>query len=119
MAIYIAADSHGCTVILPSDCTLFIHLGDFVSGKIVGGNTKVLIRGNHDHGVHAEFNLECDALRIGENYFTHEPMERLPRGAAYNYHGHIHKGDYSNYGYEEKDFHRLVKPGEIIRLEEE
>lgn len=120
--IYLIADTHKSLIPIPNDCDKLIHLGDYVSGEIKEANClmRVLVKGNHDTeaSYSDEFDIEVDALRIGEFYFSHEPMERLPRGAAYNIHGHLHYGGYEDYGYKQKPFHYCLEPNKLYSLEQ-
>lgn len=116
MKTYLIADTHDAEIKVPDDCEYLIHLGDEGESKAPECN-NILVKGNH-YNPGNNFSYECDALRIGEFYFSHEPMERLPRGAAYNIHGHLHYGGYEDYGYKQKPFHYCLEPNKLYSLEE-
>jgi len=117
MPIYVISDTHGEDIVCPDDCTL-IHLGDFTGGKITGGKIKVLVRGNNDSSYYPQFDFIVDGILRNEVYFSHEPQERLPRGAGLNLCGHMHSEPLDDYGYKLKRFHRVLPANELMRLEE-
>jgi len=92
-----------------------IHLGDSEGSKIIAKGKTILIRGNHDISTKG-FDMICDGLMKWHIWFTHEPAERLPKGAHYNIHGHLHGNSYSDYGYEKKKFHIELEPNKLIKL---
>lgn len=115
---YVCGDTHGKDIICPDDCSMLIHLGDWERGGIDGCFPAVLIRGNHDPEKNREFDFTVDGMAIGKYYFSHEPMERLPKGTYINIHGHLHGNKYSDYGYEQKEFHREILPNQFYKLED-
>lgn len=116
---YLISDTHGLNIKVPDDCETLIHLGDWESGDINDyGSTIILIKGNHDPEENDEFDMTVDGMAIGKYYFSHEPMERLPKGTYINIHGHMHGEKYSDFGYEKKPFHREILPNTFYILED-
>ena len=114
---YLISDTHGKDITPPKDCDTLIHLGDYVSGNVTGSLTLFIsVRGNHDIMI-PEPDFVCDSIMIGEYYLTHQPVDRLPRGAAYNIHGHLHGQPYEDYGFEKKPFHIEILPNKLVSLE--
>lgn len=112
--IYVIADTHGQEIHCPNWGTL-IHLGDYERGKIYGAGFKVLVRGNHD--VYTEdFDFICEGMHLSHYYLSHVPLERIPAGAYFNLHGHMHGGCYSDYGYCKKEFHIELCPNTLYEL---
>lgn len=122
--IYLVADTHGKNIVMPKDCHALIHLGDWCGGDIlyednlIGSPFKILVRGNHDKNVKANiFSLIADGILIDGIWFSHEPVDHLPKGAHLNVHGHLHENDYEDYGYVKKPFHVCLTPNVIYTLE--
>lgn len=122
--IYIITDTHGKDIDIElGKKDVLIHLGDYEHGSMCRFGTKILVKGNHDEGAPLDqFDLICNGLLLELKYFgiylTHEPVERLPRGASFNVCGHLHNNDPEDYGYKIKKFHRILKPGELYMIEE-
>lgn len=116
---YVCGDTHGRSIKFDSNPEdLLIHIGDYEQGEIETNAKKVLIYGNHDLLPVDQFDLACDGLLYKKCWFTHEPAERLPKGAIWNVFGHIHDGKINDYGYEEKSWHVHLPPNEIRKLDE-
>lgn len=119
---YLVADTHGADINIPQDGRALIHLGDWIKGKIAhpGGSilpALILIRGNHDNNVNLEkFDIITDGILIDGIWLSHEPVERLPKGAHLNVHGHLHDNNYEDYGYIKKPFHVCLVPGKFYEL---
>ena len=118
MSIYVASDTHGAKIKFDSnkDDTL-IHLGDWERGEVDTEAYKILVSGNHDCFPTEEWDFVCDGFLKDHIWFTHEPAERLPKGAYWNVCGHIHDGKMNDYGYEKKSWHILLPPNEILNLD--
>lgn len=117
--LFVVGDTHGREVSFESvpEDTL-IHLGDWEMGNIKTKARKILIRGNHtDLDPMATFDFICDGLLYNQVWFTHEPAERLPKGAVMNIYGHIHDGKINDYGYEQKSWHLWLPPNEVHLLD--
>lgn len=117
--IYFVADTHGESIIWPiRHGDTLIHVGDYVSGPMPPFIKKILVRGNHDSPeAEAAFLFACDGLLIENLWITHEPVERLPKGAHINVCGHLHDNHWPDYGFERKPFHFLLKPGEVYDID--
>jgi calcineurin-like phosphoesterase family protein len=88
-------------VMAPQD--VLIHLGDVINNRQgelsdylegIPANTKILIRGNHDHQTDIwymgkGFNFVCDQMIIGDVLLSHIP-QIIPNGIRINIHGHFH-----------------------------
>lgn len=114
---YIIGDTHGRAIKLQSEPEdLLIHLGDYEQGSIDTAAKKILILGNHDMMSVDLFDFACDGLLFNKIWFTHEPAERLPKGAVWNIYGHIHDGKINDFGYEQKSWHIWLPPNEVHEL---
>lgn len=116
--IYVCADTHSRKI--EFDATeedTFIHCGDWEQGEVITKAKKVLVRGNHDIFPPEGWDLVVDGLLIDKYWFTHEPAERLPKGAIYNICGHVHYHNMNDIGYEKKWFHRVLPPNTILTLD--
>lgn len=98
---------------------IVIHLGDVIFSRASElssinkrlNGIKILVKGNHDKNkfywyMERGFNFCCDAFRLDNIYFTHEPTVEIPSGCLYNVHGHIHNGGHRCYV--KKDFNILI-----------
>lgn len=115
---YIVGDTHGRKIDFNSEPDdLLIHLGDYEEGEVKTSAKRILIIGNHDDRPLDQFDIACDGLLYKKIWFTHEPAERLPKGAIWNIFGHIHDGKINDYGYEQKSWHVWLPPNEIHDLD--
>lgn len=116
---YVVGDTHGRAVEFKSNPEdLLIHIGDYEQGEIRTDAKRILIYGNHDiMPVDQQFDFACDGLILNKVYFTHEPAERLPKGAIWNVFGHIHDGKINDYGYEQKTWHIWLPPNQVQTLD--
>lgn len=99
-----------------------IHLGDVICGhdedlSMINdrlNGTKILVRGNHDHGrsftwfVDHGFASVCDGMTIGNIYLTHEPSVGLPPNCIVNVHGHLHSDGHRDDEYNLQPYHCLL-----------
>lgn len=116
--VYVVGDTHGREIKFESEADdILIHIGDYEQGKINTKAKKILIYGNHDMLPVDEFDFACDGLLFKKIWFTHEPAERLPKGAIMNVFGHIHDGKINDYGYEQKSWHLWLPPNEVHLLD--
>jgi calcineurin-like phosphoesterase family protein len=106
-------------VMYPQD--MLIHLGDVIFYKmemldaildLIPG-TKVLVKGNHDKKSNNwyrrnGFHVVVDALRLGDVYLTHKPVETLPDGVRINVHGHWHNKNIAVPEWWSAQTHRLL-----------
>ena len=118
--LYVITDTHGAELpAVPAGATL-LHLGDWEHGARAPAGAAILVRGNHDgaSGPLGSFDLVCDGVIIGEVLYTHEPVERLPRGCVWNVHGHLHDDRYEEYGYQRRPFHFRLEPARLYRESE-
>ena len=112
MDTYLIADTHGQKIKCKGH---LIHLGDADESLVSAPGGKMLIRGNHDH-TPKQFDFVCEGMMKWHIWFSHEPAERLPKGAHYNIHGHLHGNKYSDYGYEKKKFHIELPVNKLVKL---
>lgn len=111
--LFLITDTHGEDIVLPFGTQTFIHLGDCEQSNIYYPHTPVisiLVKGNHDNSTVDPFDIVCDSIVIDTLLFTHEPVERLPKGAHYNVHGHLHADKYEEYGFKKNEFHIRLEP---------
>jgi predicted phosphodiesterase len=94
---------------------ILIHLGDYDKGEIKGSFKKILIIGNHDNRTD-KFDFACDGLLLKNVWFSHEPSERLPKGAYLNICGHLHNNKFSDYGFEKKKFNKVLEPNKLYKF---
>jgi len=72
---------------------------------------KILVLGSHDkktssYYLDSGYSFVCEGFKLDNIYFTHYPVEKLPEGCEWNIHGHLHLGNYGEFGVVEKqDFH--------------
>jgi len=119
--IYLIADTHEneITIDLDQDKDIIVHLGDCGSKTEIHSHLKILIKGNHDtEETFKLFDFVCDSLMLSNVLFTHEPVERLPKGCFLNIHGHLHSDNYEDYGYKKKEFHIRLEQNKLYSLEE-
>jgi predicted phosphodiesterase len=115
---FVCADTHGAKIEFDSEPEdLLIHLGDYEMGEVLTNAKKIIVVGNHDSLPLDQFDFACDGFLKDHIWFTHEPAERLPKGAYWNVCGHIHDGKLNDYGYEKKPWHILLPPNEILNLD--
>lgn len=118
MKTFIVGDTHSGSIEFESkpEDTL-IHLGDYIQGEVKTKAKKILIIGNHDEMDTDGFDLACHGLLLNQIWFTHEPAERLPKGAKWNICGHVHYHNMNDCGYEKKWFHMVLPPNQIVELD--
>ena len=81
---------------------IFVHLGDWEQGNLPD-IYKILISGEKDIFESDQWDVVVDGMLKDKIWFSHEPAERLPKGALWNVCGHIE--NLNDYGYELKPFH--------------
>lgn len=115
---YVVGDTHGRGIKFKSEPEdLLIHIGDYEQGDIETDAQKVIILGNHDTLPVDKFDFACDGLLFKGIWFTHEPAERMPKGAKWNVCGHVHYHNMNDCGYEKKWFHIVLPPNQILLLD--
>ncbi len=118
MSIFVVADTHSRKIdFRATKEDVLIHCGDWERGEVITDAFRVLVLGNHDIFPTDPWDFVCDGFLYKHIWFTHEPAERLPKGAYFNVCGHIHDGRMNDYGFEEKSWHLLLPPNEIHNLE--
>jgi predicted phosphodiesterase len=116
--IYIISDTHSNKIELKATKDdILIHLGDWEQGEVKTDAFKVLVSGNHDMFPTDCWDFVCDGFLVNHYWFTHEPADRMPKGAYWNVHGHTHYQNMNDFGYEKKSWHFTVPPNQILDFE--
>jgi predicted phosphodiesterase len=116
--IYLISDTHSNKIELKATKDdVLIHLGDWEQGEVNTEAFKILVSGNHDMFPTDKWDFVCDGFLKDHIWYTHEPAERLPKGAYWNIHGHVHYHNMNDCGYEKKWFHLNIEPNTIFNLD--